>query len=91
LSTKEHVLLGRTDTHLCLRVGLWTFYLTLDTTGRFPNADSVIPSLKGNHTICTLSPEDAVFLTQALPRLPGKGSDHEPVTLGSLIRESRSA
>jgi hypothetical protein len=81
LMQEERLLLGKTDSHLCLRVGPWTFHLALDTTGRFPDAEGVIPSPKSITTTCKLSPEDAVFLAQALPRLPGKGGDHEPVTL----------
>ncbi len=81
LAQEGRLLLGKTDTHLCLRIGPWTFLLLLDGTGRFPDAEAAIPSLKSNVTTCKLSPDDASFMTQALPRLPGKGGDHEPVTL----------
>src|SRR5262249_22265988 len=73
LTQEEGVLLGKTDTHVCLRIGPWTFHLALDKDGRFPDADGVVPATKGERTVCTLAPEDARFLTQALPRLPGKG------------------
>ena len=37
--------------------------------------------MKSITTTCTLSGEDAKFLMQALPRLPGKRGDHELVTV----------
>ncbi len=64
------VSVGKTDTHVCLRIGSWTFYLAFDAQGRFPDAEKVIPSLTGPVTTWKLSEEDALFLAKALPRLP---------------------
>jgi hypothetical protein len=75
------VLLGATDSHVVVRVGPWTVYLTIDKESRFPQVDRVIPPLTGAATTCRLSPEDAAFLAKALPRLPGHADDHEPVTV----------
>src|SRR5579871_1339490 len=75
------VALGKTDTHVGLRVGPWTFLLTLDKEGRFPNAQHVVPALTGNVTTCRLSAEDATFLAKALPRLPGGKDEDAPLTL----------
>ena len=75
------VAVGSTDTHVCLRVGSWTLHLTIDKESRFPQVDRVIPPLAGVLTTCRFSSEDAAFLVKALPRLPGQGDEHEPVTV----------
>src|SRR5262249_3450215 len=52
----------------------------------------VLPPLDGVVTACRLSPDDALFLVRALPRLPGQGDDHEPVTVelnGQLVVRAR--
>src|SRR5205807_1780314 len=73
-------LVGRTEAHVCLRAGPWSLHLAVDREGRFPDADAVVPRANGAVTVCALSPQDAAFLAQALPRLPGAG-DHGAVTL----------
>jgi hypothetical protein len=75
------VALGRTDTHVCVRVGPWTFHLAIDRESHFPQVERAIPPLADGATLCRLSPDDAAFLVKALPRLPGRGDDHEPVTV----------
>src|SRR5262249_31125321 len=75
------VSVGKTDTHVCVEVRPWTFHLALTKAGRFPDVEHAIPARTGSVTTCRLSPEDAAFLAKALPRLPGRGDDHEPVTV----------
>jgi hypothetical protein len=75
------VAIGKTDKHVCIRVGPWTFFLSIDTASRFPTVESVIPRATGTVTTCHLSPEDAAFLLKALPRLPGREVDNAPLTL----------
>jgi hypothetical protein len=75
------VSVGKTDTHVGIRSGSWTFHLAIDTAGRFPAVDQVIPVRGGGGTTCKLSPEDAALLLRALPRLPGRGEGDEPVTV----------
>jgi hypothetical protein len=72
---------GRTDTHVCVEVGPWTIHLALGTDSRFPQVERAIPPLAGVVTTCRLSPDDALFLAKALPRLPVQGDEHEPVTV----------
>jgi hypothetical protein len=81
LHTEGTVAIGRTDTHVCITMGPWTFFLLIDPVGRYPSVDNVIPRTTNNATTCTWSPEDAVFLIRALPRLPGQGEEHNPVTV----------
>lgn len=75
------VSIGKTKTHLCLRVGPWTIFLLIDDQGRFPRYESIIPSNTTNATSLRFTMEDSAFLTKALPRLPGNDGDHSAVTL----------
>ncbi len=93
LAADEQLFLGRTETHVCLRTGPWTIFLATDAGGRFPDVEAVIPSARSSTTTCSLSDEDAAFLVQALPRLPGKEGDLAPVTLdlnGKVAIRARS-
>src|SRR5439155_1378655 len=71
LAAGAEVTVGKTDTHVCLRVGAWTFHLPIDKESRFPKVDEVIPSLSRALTRCHLDPADAAFATRSLPKLPG--------------------
>ncbi len=79
--SEETVALAKTDTHVGLRIGAWTFLLAIDSQGRFPNVESVIPSLTGKITTCTLDAEDISVLARAIPHLPGAADENAPVTL----------
>ena len=81
LPPEESITLGRTATHVCLRVGPWIFHLAIDTDGRYPNVDAVFPARTGKVTVCRLARADADFLARALPRLPGQDEEDAPVTL----------
>jgi hypothetical protein len=75
------VAIGRTPAHVALRLGPWTFALAVDTAGRFPRVDDVVPTASAASSRLALDPEDAAFLAATLPRLPGRDGDHAPVTL----------
>ncbi len=81
LSSETQVEIGRTTGHVCLRIGPWTFWLAVDTKGRFPKTDQHIPARNASATTCRLSAPDAAFLAQALPRLPGGSDGIGPVTV----------
>lgn len=81
LSQEKTIHLGKTDTHVCIRIGSWAFFLSINKDGRFPDAKSVIPRGSAGVTVCQLAPEDGEFLLRALPRLPGRDDDSAPLTL----------
>jgi hypothetical protein len=81
LQQDASIAISKTDKHVCLRVGPWTFFLSIDTESRFPQAESVIPRAAANVTTCRVSPEDAAFLLKVLPRLPGREVENAPLTL----------
>ena len=71
--------IGRTAKHVVIQAGEWTIALAMDTKGRYPNVEEVIP--KGSSTTLTLSPADASALLRNLPKLPGVKDDNSPVTV----------
>jgi hypothetical protein len=73
--------IGRTKTHVALRVGPWTFVLAIDTSSRYPRFEDVIPKPSAVTNRLRVAPEDAAFLTDTLPKLPGRDGAHDPVTL----------
>ena len=73
--------LVQTDDWLRLKLGSWTISLRIDKAGRFPQIDSIIPRVSQQATKLVLADPDAVFLRQALPALPGRAEQHNPVTL----------
>ncbi len=75
------VSLGKTDTHVALRVGDWTIWLGIRADARYPRIADVIPDERVPTIKLQLAAEDATFLDQALERLPGGEALYAPVTL----------
>jgi hypothetical protein len=81
LNQENGVRIGRTEKMVCLQAGPWTFFLGIDTTGRFPPVHDIIPKPKSVTCWAQIHPEDAQFLAEALPRLPGRKDECAPITL----------
>ena len=81
LSRDRPVEVGRTDTHVAIRAGDWTVWLTIRTDARFPSIENAIPDVSAITTRLQLDAQDAVFLDQALDRLPGADVLNSPATL----------
>ncbi|CAN5393504.1 hypothetical protein BH11PLA2_BH11PLA2_23640 [soil metagenome] len=77
-ATEIHV--GRTDTHVVIVADDVTVSLIIDNNGRYPDVASVFPRTPMPATI-NLDPEDALFLLDVLPTLPGQDDEHRQVTL----------
>jgi hypothetical protein len=75
------VLVARSEDHVLLRVGPWTFALAIAKGSRFPNVDAVVPAPGGNSTRWRLGTGEAKVLARALPRLPGADEELAPVTV----------
>jgi hypothetical protein len=73
--------LGCTASHVTLLLGRWTLQLEIDTSGRFPDVQAVIPRRDARASQLDLSDQDAVFLVSTLPRLPGSKEDCAPITV----------
>jgi hypothetical protein len=70
----------KTDTHVVLRAGFWTFFLEVQPEARFPRRAGAFRRLATASRLC-LDTAHATFLRQALERLPGADERYSPVTL----------
>jgi hypothetical protein len=73
--------IGKTKTHVAVRVGAWTFYMRVDTQSRYPPVDDVIPKATTGYTKITVHPDDASFLAHTLPRLSVDLEKDQRITL----------
>jgi hypothetical protein len=92
LADNTPVRLGRSEKHLAVRTGPWTFWMPIDTEGRFPRVDDIVPRVANTHTSVDLHPGDANFLAENLSRLPTAEGDCGAVTLdlnGDVLVRSR--
>jgi hypothetical protein len=81
LAGDQLVQIGKTDTHVVLRVGPWTIWNEIQKDARFPNVEEAIPAIEAVTTRVQLDPEDAHFLQDALDRLPGSEELNSPATI----------
>jgi hypothetical protein len=72
---------GKTASHVVLRIGPWTLFLEVQTEGRFPDVVRAIPAAGTSPTHLRLDSDDVRFLLPALDRLPGRDEDNAPATL----------
>ena len=81
LSGIEPVAVGKSGNHVAIDVGPWTFYLRVDTAGRFPKVAQNIPDPTAAKARCRLSADDTRFLAETLLKLPCDDEDNRRVTL----------
>lgn len=81
LPRDQPVTIGKTETHVVLRVGTWTLWLEIATTVRFPDVDRIIPGPGSAATRFQVDPGDARFLIDSLSRLPGADEPNAPATV----------
>jgi hypothetical protein len=94
LPRAEPVALGKTETHIVLRVGPWTLYSEIPTDARFPAVEHALPEAESAATRLRVDPEDAAFLAQTLDKLPGADELNAPATVdlnGRVTIRARSA
>jgi hypothetical protein len=75
------VKLGRTATHVVVRVGPWTLFFEIQTDVRFPRVQEAIPGAQATTTRLIVEKADAAFLADALERLPGADEQFSPATV----------
>ncbi len=79
---------------LAFFVDPWTIYLRVNKDARFPDMARVTPNPANATARCQLSLDDAQFLADTLPRLPGHDEQNSPVTLdlnGHVAVRAKSA
>jgi hypothetical protein len=94
LPRAEPLALGKTETHIVLRVGPWTLSFEIASDARFPDVARALPEAGSAVTRLLLDPEDAQFLGPALVRLPGADERNAPATLelnGRVAIRARAA
>lgn len=70
LPQDQAVLVGQRNEQLCVRVGPWTFWLAVDTSGRFPKVDDMLQPVEAATATLRIADTDADFLLKSLRRLP---------------------
>ena len=91
---EQPVQIGKTDTHVVLRVGPWTIWSEIQKDARFPRVEDAIPAAEAVTTRVRFDPEDARFLATALDRLPGSEELNSPATIdmnGKVAIRARGA
>ena len=78
----EEVGIGRTDAHVAIRLGSWTFAFLIDAEGRFPDVASIVPRPSPTATRLRLDADDAQrFLDSLARRIKGPAAKELAVTL----------
>jgi hypothetical protein len=88
------VAVAKSGDWVVIRIGPWTFCLAVNKDGRFPDLSRHIPRPADATARCRLSPADAEFLGQTLPRLPCDETYNFPITLdlnGSIAIRAKAA
>jgi hypothetical protein len=80
LGLQEEVGVGRSNGHVAVKSGPWLVWLPINTEGRYPKAEDVLPR-SSSATRFRLSSQDAAFLLRALPTLPAATDDSSPITI----------
>lgn len=81
--------LGRSDSHVVVRLGPWMFALKIED-GRFPDANTIVPSDRmAGITRFRLNPDDASSLVQVLSRRIKPSSTREALFALSLLDQPR--
>ena len=81
LPRDQPVRVGKTGNWVAIGIGCWVIYLAVNTEGRFPKVEDIVPSADAATARCSFSEADAAFLVESLPRLPCDDESHRPVTL----------
>jgi hypothetical protein len=94
LTRVEAVHLGRSEGFIWIRTGAWSLVLPIDLNGRYPDVQTIIPSIKADTTRLVFDPTDADMLVTVLPDLPGVDEPFRPVTVdlnGSIAIRAKGA
>jgi len=88
----ETIEIGRTEDHVGFRFGCWLILLRIQKDARFPKIDQIVPNPEAAKSRLELSPADAGFLKETIPRLPCDDTQYDPITLdlnGRVLVRSR--
>lgn len=77
----EPAAVGKTDSHVLVKTGLWTIALPVDPDPHYPEVERVLPNGIDYASRWRLSSAEVSFLLRQLPRLPFEEEGHGAVTL----------
>lgn len=92
MGTVEEVTVGRTEDYVGFGVDRWLILLRIQKDARFPKIEQILPNPDFAKSRLELSPVDAGFLKETIPRLPCDDTLHDPITLdlnGRVLVRSR--
>lgn len=92
LPTDVAVLVGRTEKHVAIRIGAWTFFLVTNTEARFPDFESLVPQAVDAVATMALHDADRRWLARNIGSLPAGDDGIVPITIelnGSVAIRSR--
>jgi hypothetical protein len=78
---EEEALIGCNDKNVFVRIGAWTFALSIEEKNRFPSFEKVIPHPRLTRTRLRLEPDDIALLIKQLPRLPDSPDGSSTITI----------
>ncbi|QDU24945.1 hypothetical protein ETAA8_00060 [Anatilimnocola aggregata] len=81
LLAADHVAVGLHDGWFTLRAGNWTVQIKVESEGRFPRVDDIIPPVLRSVASCRISPADGRRLVRSLTLLPSDDEQDSPVTI----------
>jgi hypothetical protein len=73
--------IGKTETHVLLKIGQWTIFCEIQKQQRFPRVDDAVPPNDSIRSRVQFNAEDARFLAATLDRLPGGEELNSPATI----------
>ena len=93
LPSESPVEIGRTEQGITVRIGEWTIHHEIDSQGRYPKLNHVIPASDAIATRMQIDATDAKFLTDTVNRLPADELTDRPLTVdlnGSVAVRARN-
>ena len=81
LPRDQPVRIGKSGNWVVIGIGAWTVHMAVNSEGRFPKVEDIVPSVNVATARCSFSEADAAFLVESLPRLPCDDDNYRPITL----------
>jgi DNA polymerase III sliding clamp (beta) subunit (PCNA family) len=75
----QEVSVGKTAAHLVVSTGPCTVWLSIISTGRFPDLNSLVP--RQSSTVAKIDLQDSSTLLNVMDQLSGVNEDNQPVTV----------
>lgn len=81
LWSSDTVRIGKTKDHVVFEGGPWMVWQIVQTEGRFPRVEDIIPAKDSASTRMVMAEREVEFFLNTVPRLPCDASRHKPMTV----------